>query len=280
MRELHKYDYEILNEDVKKRQRTVTSILSPGDLKQFAETGYLLLEGLLNKQMVSELQTAVDDLRRARFGDSKLSTYRSASFAGQYLREPHAYDERFWILLERQPIIEAVRSLIGPRIVMRSYSVRITFPQSNAGTRWHRDQRSLVTPDPPLFTEPHVITALSYLDDIDEACGPTFILPSSYRLRNILPPEQAFASLPGEVALNPTAGSIVLLHSALWHRGGANGAGGKHRRLIIQQFAPSWAVRSSFEEIPNPPRYASLIERARTEGDEEMLELLGLGGYM
>jgi Phytanoyl-CoA dioxygenase (PhyH) len=279
-RMLHTYEYEILNEDLKKPRRVIRSIFGSEELQQFTEAGYLVIDGLLGEATVGELRRAVDNLREVRFGESQRSTYRSSSFAGQYLREPHAYDERFWILLDRQPIIDGVRSLLGPRIVMRSFSVRTTFGGTNAGTRWHRDQRSLVSPEPPLFTEPHVVTALIYLDDIDDACGPTFLLPASYRLRNMLAPEDAFAHLPGEVALRPCAGTVAFLHSATWHRGGPNGVGGRCRRLIIQQFAPSWASRSHFEEVPDPPRYASLVEKARAEGDEEMLELLGHGGYM
>jgi ectoine hydroxylase-related dioxygenase (phytanoyl-CoA dioxygenase family) len=131
-----------------------------------------------------------------------------------------------------------------------------------------------------LFTEPEVITGLLYLDDIDDDCGPTYIMPGSHRWLSMPPEDSLYDDLKGQVALRPRAGTMVLIHSALWHRGGANGAGGRLRRLVIQQFAPAWAKRSEFESLPAQPLYEPLIEQARKDRDEETLELFGLGGYM
>lgn len=279
MEPIYEYNFEVFNEDLKKRHRTIRSILSPSEIKSFCETGYLLLEDLIEPAVIEELREATEDLRQKKYGESQKSTYSSQSFAGQYLREPHTFDCRFWKLLDRQPIIDSVRAILGPRIVMRSYSVRITFQSSQAGTKWHRDQRSLVNPPPPLFTEPNVITALLYLDDADDNCGPTFLIPNSYRQLKIIPSENYFDTLEEQIKLCPRAGSVLLFHSAMWHRGGANGMNGHLRRMIIQQFAPAWSQRSSFEPV-DTSLLEDLIRQARDEEDEEMLEILGFGGYM
>lgn len=277
---LHTYDFEISNDDLQKRHRRIESLLSESDIAAFALEGYSYLPDLIDGQLIENYRLAVDQIRDHKYGSSLESTYSSESFAGQYLREPHLYDRRLWPLLERRPIIDTVRSLLGPRIVMRSCSARITFGGTQAGTKWHRDQRSLVLPAPALFTEPHVVTCLIYLDDIDEACGPTFVMPRTHRGFDAPPLSSKFTSLPGELAFSPRAGSVLLLHSALWHRGGSNGEAGRMRRLLIQQFAPAWARKSEFEPTSDTNLYLELVGAAREAGDEEKLELLGEGGYM
>lgn len=274
------YEFEVLNEDLAKPRRVVESLFSSDQIETFAREGYCLVPGLFGPDLVESFRKAVDDVRRSKYGGSEESTYSSQSFAGQYLREPHLYDRRLWPLLERAPIIDTVRSMLGPRIVMRSFSARITFPQSLAGTKWHRDQRSMVAPAPALFTEPHVVTCLIYLDDVDEASGGTFVLPGTHRLLKEPPHERKFDPLPGELGFFPAAGSVLFLHSALWHRGGANAAGGRTRRLLIQQFAPAWAQKSAFESPLETSLHGELVASARNAGDEEMLEILGQGGYM
>ncbi|MES2044592.1 MAG: phytanoyl-CoA dioxygenase family protein [Pseudomonadota bacterium] len=279
-RPLHTYDFEISNDDLKKRHRRIESLFGEDEIAEFALEGYSYVPGLLDQQSVETYRLAVDQIRNDKYGKSLESTYSSESFAGQYLREPHLYDRRLWPLLDRRPIVDTVRSLLGPRIVMRSFSARITFGGTQAGTKWHRDQRSLVRPTPALFTEPHVVTCLIYLDDIDEACGPTFVMPRTHRGYDAPPPSSKFVSLPGERAVSPQAGSVLFLHSALWHRGGLNGAAGRMRRLLIQQFAPAWARKSEFEPPADANLYSELVTAAREVGDEERLELLGEGGYM
>ena len=134
--------------------------------------------------------------------------------------------------------------------------------------------------DSPLFTEPHVLTCLIYLDDVDDLSGGTFIVPGTHRLLKEPPADKKFDPIPGELGVFPKAGSVLFLHSALWHRGGLNAAGGKTRRLLIQQFAPAWARKSEFEPQSQTSLYNELVTSARDSADEEMLEILGEGGYM
>lgn len=276
----YEYRFEILNSDIQKRFRTLRSLFNHADAAHFAEEGYIRCPDLIPAEQIRLLRDATEELRRAKFGDSLQSTYRSRAFSGQYLREPQFADRRFLSLLEREPIIDSVRSLMGPRVVLRSFSIRITHPGTEAGTKWHSDQRSFVTPQPVLFTDPHVITVLLYLDDIDDQCGATYVLPGSHRWRRVPKEEELYADLPGQIALRPSAGTVIFFHAALWHRGGSNSAGGSLRRLIIQQFAPAWARQSEFEPIADESIRMELLEKAHKEGDEELRELLGLGGYM
>lgn len=274
------YAFEVLNEDLDRPHRVVKSIFSRADIERFCASGYLVVESLIPPDILEDLRRGTDELRLAKFGSSKRSTYRSQSFAGQYLREPHALDRRFWSLLRPFPIADSVRSILGPRVVLRSYSARITLPGTEAGTKWHRDQRSLVKPVPPLFTEPHVMTCLVYLDDVDERSGLTYLMPDTYRRLEEPPVDRQFEDLEGQVVLAPGAGTVVFLHGATWHRGGRNGPEGRLRRLLIQQYAPAWAQRSAFESQVSPPLYQELIQQARERKDEPTLELLGFGGYM
>jgi hypothetical protein len=274
---LYLYQFLVINNDEKMPVRIVFSLLDPEAVAQVASEGYVRIEGLLTSEQLAELRACVDRVRGLRYVNDERSTYGSGRFGGQYLRDLHAHDDKAWPLLVDGPLIDTVRSVLGPRLVLRSYSARITFAGSQAETVWHCDQRAGVDPKPPWFTTTHSVTVLVYLDDIDEYCGRTSLIPRSHQ-RGTLPDEQG--DYPDAVAFDAVAGDALLFHGALWHRAGPNTTRGRLRRVLNLQFAPSWAKLPGFEELPDRPLWSDVADEARLSGRTDVLELLGLGGYM
>ena len=232
----------------------------------------------LDDEYSSVLKHRISELLDEHYVDTSSSTYKTGKFGGQYLRQPHEQHPEFLqVVTKKYPYLDIVRSLIGPRVVIRSYSVRVTHPYSQDGTAWHSDQRSLVTPRPILFTEPRVMTLGIYLDGATEENGPFQVMPGSHLWERQPEGNEMFEPIPGEQTMQFKPGEAVLFDAAIWHRGGENRSGDQRRMLIIH-FAPIFCKPANYTSVPPSESFIAHVDRLRTEGDEAALELLGFNG--
>lgn len=275
---MHNLLFNIHNHDVAQKLRSVQCNLSNEDIAQFIDKGFLRLKHRLSLEYCEHLKHRTMHLVSQKCGGAPQNTYRSNRFAGQYLRQPHELDLAFLeILRSPYPYVDIARSLIGPRILIRSFSVRITYPFSGDGTAWHSDQRSFVTPRPPLFTEPHVVTLGIYLDGADEGKGLFHVMPGSHRWDRQPNEADQFECFPGQESLSFAPGEAVLFDAAIWHRGGEN-LSNALRRMIIIHFAPVFCKPAIYETPQPSAEFSEFVSQLRADEDEPMLELLGFNG--
>lgn len=116
---------------------------------------------------------------------------------------------------------------------------------------------------------------LVYLDDLDDATGPLCVVPGSHDWLDEEPPAETFGDLRGQEVLRLSAGSAVLLHSNVWHRARPTTPDGIKRRILIMTYTPTWLRPAPYGRRPGDGLTGPLAE----SGDEELRELLGLGGY-
>lgn len=273
------YEFEVLNRDDIMPRRRVISPLSASQLEQAAADGFIMLRQFVGAGVVESFRRLVDNIRASVFGDSICDSYSSGKFGGQYIRDLHAFDNSAWPLLHDAKIPDLVRSMLGPRIMLRSFSARITHPGSASSTVWHCDQRARTSPQQPWSADAPSVTVLVYLDDANADSGRTELVPASH-VRWELPHEHHLggADAANTIAFDGHPGDVLMFHGALWHRGGATRT--KLRRVLNLQFAPSWSRRSHFETEPEQPAWQNSAREAREAGRMDDLELLGLGGYM
>jgi len=276
-RPMHRYTFTVIDKDNGMPERVVNSLMSPRELQSVSATGFAIVRGLLTVDQVQSFGDCVDRVRARRYRGNTRDTYRSGRYGGQYLRDLHAHDRDAWPLLMSTPIVDTVRSLLGPRIVMRSYSARVTYPGSLAATIWHADQRAGVMPEPPWFTRARSVTVLVYLDKADSCSGQTSLVPRSHD-RKELPVEKG--DPPDAITVDAEPGDALIFDGGLWHRAGPNGPDGWLRRVLNLQFAPSWTRLANFEAIADNALVRELADRARLTDRIDDLELLGQGGYM
>jgi ectoine hydroxylase-related dioxygenase (phytanoyl-CoA dioxygenase family) len=268
--------FRIFNGDVRDPVRQCMSLLDENEENLLIEQGTVVPAAQLPPDAVATLAGVVDTLAAARFGSAGQKTYRD-EFRGQYIRDPHMLDPQFLTtLLLDYPLADTARSLLGPRVVLRNSNVRITHPGSRDATIWHTDFRPHVSPPPPLGAAPAVLVALFYLDQADTQTGPLYVLPGSHRRPE--QPATTMEPLIGQVELVMEPGQVALMHGALWHRGGANISRDRVRRLITVQLSTIFMPPHNFTVTNPSDAYIRLVEHARADGDEALLELLGMGG--
>src|SRR3954468_20521570 len=131
--------FRIHNPDVRTPDRHCPSLLSPDEEDQFTEAGFVIPALRLSPAAVEALSRAVDALAATRFSSPAEKTYQD-EFPGQYIRDPHKADPRLLTVpLLDYPLADTVRTLLGPRIVLRNSNIRITHPGSGDDTIWHTD---------------------------------------------------------------------------------------------------------------------------------------------
>jgi hypothetical protein len=269
--------FYIHNPDVRTPDRHCPTLLSPGEEDQFAEAGFVIPARRLSWETITVLCGAADALAAARFSSSEQKTYQD-EFPGQYIRDPHKIDPRLMTVpLLDYPLADTVRTLLGPRIVLRNSNIRITHPGSGDSTIWHTDFRPHVTPPPRLGGTTAVITALVYLDPADPQTGPLYVVPGSHRTAD--QPAAAMGPMAGQSELVIEPGQVVVMNAALRHRGGPNVSRDRARRLLTLQMSIIFMAPHNFEETPPTAAWTRLAEQARDTADEPLLELLGLGGF-
>jgi len=270
-------NYTVHNYEVKNKSRIVKNYFSEEEQKFIDEYGYLKLNYKLDDITIKRLIEYSDKLLDLRY-NKKEDTYTSKRFAGQYIRQPHYLCNEFLdIVSAKFPYVEMIRSLLGPRVLIRSYSLRVTHEKTNDGTMWHSDQRSFVTPIPILFTEPKVLTLTIYLDGATKDNGPLYVLPKSHTWDKQPTESEQFISFRAEKEFILEPGEAILFQSALWHKGGENKSNSK-RRLLVIHFAPIFCKQAIYENVEKSKEYNAYIDKLYENEDEEMLELLGYNG--
>ena len=259
-------------------RRDVTVCATPGELAALDRDGFLIRESVIEGDWLLALTTALDGLaeteRRARRPPAADDDLPARSW-GLIIRHLLDKDAAFHDLLTWPPALSVARAMMGPLVRLRGLSARISVAGGQAqDTPWHQHLRVVPDPLPAWFSRPHAIDCLIYLDDLNDATGALSVVPGSHHWLDREPPPLRYAPVPGEQTLRLPAGSMVIIHANLWHRGLPTRRG--QRRMLILSYTPCW-----LRESPHggPPPADGLTRDLLADGDAEIRELLGLEGH-
>jgi phytanoyl-CoA dioxygenase PhyH len=247
-------------------ERRCASVLGEAETRSLLDDGFVVFPERLTAQALGDLQAAMSELAQRHLARTP------EALPEFHLPDPHRADVRFChSLLMDAPLVDSVRCLLGPEIVLRRSTALFGYPGAHEAATWHTDQRYLVYPRPPLFTEPRLLTVLVYLTDVDDEIGPLYLRPGSHRLW--AEPESDDAELADQLVLRPRAGEIVFVDAATWHRGGRNRSPNRVRQVIALSFVPIFYRRPPSPSAPTSADFERLVADARARGDVALLEL-------
>lgn len=272
---MHTIRYTIHDPHRGNPQRIVEVDISPEELERMAERGYLVRERFVQGETLEALRAAADRVEAAERTEENLG--RDRTFGGFFAR--HLEDkERCVCDHALDPfLVGLARAMLGPAIRLSQVTLRVTYPgEPGQETCWHIHRRVIPEPMPPWFSMPHTVDFLLYLDDTDRASGPLVVMPGSHRDLYHQPQQDDHADKPGQQVLELPAGSLVAMHSNLWHRGMPTTPAGHKRRLLLTGFFPAWFRESVYGVRPAD----GITRRMLADADEELRELLGQGGFV
>lgn len=265
--------YRILSQYLATQQRDVEVHATPQEIQQLVNQGYLVRESLFTEEGLACLRSAMDAVEAAERQGKDVTSRRFGGLFIRYLADKHP---TFCSMLKFQPTLSVARAVLGPLVQIRGFSARISYPnEPNQETQWHIHQQVISDPLPPFFVHPHGLDCLIYLDELNDANGPLCFLPSSHWNTRYHTPNEDFEDKPGQIVVRAPAGSCVIIHSNLWHRALPTTPAGRKRRLIIMTYTPTWMKQAPYGVRPETGLTADL----RQNGDEEVREILGVGGY-
>lgn len=246
---------------------------TPQEIERLTAEGYLVRERHFSPEQTQRLKEALDEVAQREMETQGVSISRAASFGGLFLRHLMDKHAAFLELFRYAPLLSVAQAVLGPQTQVLPMTGRISYPnEPNQQTHWHHHQRVFPDPMPPFFSRPHVLDALIYLDELNDANGPLCVVPGTHqRIVEDLAPNQ-FGELPGQVTLRLPAGSVVFIHGSLWHRAMPTTPQGTVRRLLILPWSASWLKLPSYGVRPENGLMAPLYDNP----DQETRELLGL----
>ena len=201
-------------------------MITQDEKQQFLEQGYLHVPGVLQGEHLAQIQSEFDRVWNTEDGPP-------ISVSARNLLKHPAFVE----LVEHPPILDRHRAIFGQRVQLLQYDLMRQGPRNTSFPErgWHRD-----------FGHPGdypvTINTLVFLDDLDEATGPTRVVPGTHRGEALPPKGRENEPLPGEVAVYAKAGDAIFINGAIWHSGARNQGDGQ-RRGIYLYYGYSWMRR-------------------------------------
>ena len=234
--------------------------------------GFVLIPAVLDHVQIDCLRQAIDGLEPLHWDyQGLLEQYKCV-----FNRHP------LWLpFLDLAPLIDLAEACLGPDCHIIGQTAWRSHP-GYPGMDLHLDHLPMQLPDwvwaRADFQLPmQILTAHLYLTDIDDAIGPTLVIPGSHRAgRAPLPGETAWQSEVAAAVLC-RAGDVLMFRSDLWHAGGPNRSDhGRDmlqvhygRRMVAQKFAPylAWHFNPRVIDAATPRQRRLLGDHAESEYD-------------
>ena len=198
-------------------------MLRPSEKQQLDELGYLVLPGFIPLPLLNELRDRVEALW-AEEGVDAGSEFR-AEPGTRRLANLVDKGAVFAELVSMSRILECMQHVIGPRFKLSSLNARSTNPHNGDSQPWHADTGAIA--DERGYW---VCNSVWMLDDFTAENGATRMIPGSHTWRRLPEPGNA-GSLPDEVLVSGTAGTVAIMNAHMWHGGTANRTGQCRRAL-------------------------------------------------
>lgn len=194
--------------------------------KQLDEQGYVVVEGVLDRETLSEVRDRVEELYEKE-GENAGAEFRQEPGARRLanLVDKGAIFER---LIANDKILPLVAHVLGANYKLSSFNARSANPFSPDAQPLHCDAGAL--PDESGYW---VCNTIWLLDDFTGENGATRVIPGSQNWREL--PQDVLndpaAPHPKEVLVLGPAGSVVVMNTHAWHGGTANRTA-HHRRAL------------------------------------------------
>lgn len=222
--------------------------LSPAQIEQYHEKGYVVVEGVLSPEKLQRLRAETDRI----IAEAASVTAHNAIYdledshspqnpRVRRIKEPHNHFRFFWDLFCDPDITDVLVPLLGEN--MRIYGAKMNMKAAGYGApvEWHQDWAFYP------HTNDDVLATGLLLDDCDEHNGPLMVVPGSHKgpvydhhhdgfFCGAFDPDAAGLDVSGAEMLTGPAGSMTIHHVRAVH-GSALNTSNRPRRLLLTEYA-------------------------------------------
>lgn len=224
-------------------------MLSAREISRYRETGYLVVEDVLDKTLLSQARQIIAELvagaARVSAHDSVYDlepTHRPEAPRVRRIKTPHSHHPFFWNLAKLPKLVGILEQLLGPSGVrLHGSKINLKAPQYGSPVEWHQDWAFYP------HTNDDILAVGVMLDDMLLENGPLLVMPGSHRgptwdhhvdgcFAGAMDPAACDLDFSRAVALTAPAGSMSFHHVRLVH-GSAQNTSDRPRQLLLYEYA-------------------------------------------
>ena len=149
--------------------------LSPQQLAEFDEQGYLFLPNCFSDDEVAALRTEAENIYKT----DRKEVWREKSGAPRTAFAAHTYNEAFRILSRHPRLVEPLQQLFGEPVYVHQFKINAKAPFDGEVWQWHQDFGTWHRDDG--MPEPRAMNIAVFLDEVMPINGPLMFIPKSHK---------------------------------------------------------------------------------------------------
>jgi ectoine hydroxylase len=149
--------------------------LSPEQLKEFDELGYLVMPGCFSGEEVAVLRSEAE----AIYNTERQEVWREKSGAPRTAFAAHTYNEAFGILGRHPRLIRPLEQFFGEPVYMHQFKINAKAAFDGELWQWHQDYGTWQRDDG--MPEPRAMNIAVFLDEVMPINGPLMFIPRSHK---------------------------------------------------------------------------------------------------
>jgi len=191
--------------------------ISPSEVDRFNEEGYLIFEGLFDRDLNERIKADVDQLMNDRQKGKQqiLTTYPELG-----------------LLTSEPSVVDRVADLMQGKKFTHHHIHARWQTSGERGVAWHHDYVQT-----PQANRSHLMVhVFMYMDGLNGEIGDLLVMPGTHKkvMNNDAFQQFQFEDLPGSRAIDDLApGSIIIIHSAVQHARRPKTGGDVYKRYFI-----------------------------------------------
>jgi ectoine hydroxylase-related dioxygenase (phytanoyl-CoA dioxygenase family) len=240
------------------------------DIAFYRESGYLVVEDVLDAAQLQRLRGAVAEMLTGASGITGNTdlydledSHAPAAPRVRRLKLPHRHHPAFAELVRSEPILELLRPLLGKSVRLQTSKLNLKSAGYGAPVEWHQDWAYYPC------TNQDVLALGVLLDDFTEDNGAMMVVPGSHtgpihdhhtdgRFCGAMDPEATGYDFSRAVKLLAPAGSVTLHHARTIHGSAPNLSGASRNFLLYEcMAADAWPLAGTFSPFTDLEEFDS-----------------------
>ena len=172
---LYRLLHQAVNETGSSEFGNTSHMLTPDQVRQFEELGYLFLPGTFSQDEMDVLRQELPGVfaqRRPEVWREKDKEAVRTAFA------THRYNEAFRLLAHHPRMIRPVMELLDGEVYIHQFKINAKAAFDGDVWQWHQDYGTWARDD--LMPEPRAMNIAVFIDEVTEFNGPLMMIPKSH----------------------------------------------------------------------------------------------------
>src|ERR1700739_3556445 len=149
--------------------------LTPGQLKDFDEQGYLFFPNCFEEEEIALLREDAE----AFLKPDRKEVWREKSGAPRTAFAAHTFNETFRLMAHHPRLVEPLQQLFGEPVYVHQFKLHAKDAFEGAVWQWHQDYGTWARDDGML--EPRAMNIAIFLDEVMPINGALMLIPTSHR---------------------------------------------------------------------------------------------------